>query len=144
MRSNYGVPSRERLASVMQSCVSRETQRSEPRGHAALWKPGSKRSVRGLTTQGGHAMNNKGIDERMVVLLLEEETMERETFSEYLERAGYAVLGACDCDEALSVLEDRPDVRAFVTDAHVPGCMDGFELAEVARTRWPHLAVVMM
>jgi DNA-binding NtrC family response regulator len=89
-------------------------------------------------------MNNKGPDERIVVLLLEEETMEREAFSEYLERAGYAVLGACDCDEALSVLEERPDVRALVTDAHVPGCMDGFELAEVARTRWPHLAVVMM
>ena len=42
------------------------------------------------------------------------------------------------------MLEERPDVRALVTDAHVPGCMDGFELAEVARTRWPHLGVVMM
>jgi DNA-binding response OmpR family regulator len=61
-------------------------------------------------------MNNKGPDERIIVLLLEEETMEREAFSEYLERAGYAVLGACDCDEALSVLEERPDVRALVTD----------------------------
>ncbi len=35
-------------------------------------------------------------------------------------------------------------MSALVTDAHVPGCMDGFELAEVARTRWPHLAAVMM
>ena len=83
-------------------------------------------------------------DEHVVVLLLEEETTEREAFSDYLERAGYEVVGACDCDEALAVLEERSDVRAFVTDAHVPGCMDGFELAEVACARWPHLAVVMM
>lgn len=89
-------------------------------------------------------MNKNSSDERAVVLLLEEETMEREAFSDYLKRAGYEVVSTCDCDEALAVLEERPDVRAFVTDAHVPGCMDGFELAEVARTRWPHLAVVLM
>lgn len=89
-------------------------------------------------------MNKSRSDERVVVLLLEEETMEREAFSDYLEHAGYEVVGACDCDEALSVLEERSDVRALVTDAHVPGCMDGFELAEMARTRWPHLAVVLM
>jgi hypothetical protein len=29
----------------------------------------------------------------VVVVLLEEETIEREAFSEYLERAGYEVLG---------------------------------------------------
>lgn len=90
-------------------------------------------------------MNHTGeIGERVVVVLLEEETIEREAYAEHLGHAGFAVVGASDCDEALAMLEERADVRALVTDAHVPGCMDGFELAEVARSRWPHIAVVMM
>jgi hypothetical protein len=31
-----------------------------------------------------------------------------------------------------------------VTDAHVTGTIDGFELARLVRERWPAIAVVMM
>ena len=31
-----------------------------------------------------------------------------------------------------------------MTDAHVPGQIDGSELARVVRERWPEMAVVMM
>jgi hypothetical protein len=30
-----------------------------------------------------------------------------------------------------------------VTDAHVPGAIDGFELARVIRERWPEIGVVL-
>jgi FixJ family two-component response regulator len=35
-------------------------------------------------------------------------------------------------------------MRGIVTDAHVPGRVDGFELAGTVRRRWPAVAVVMM
>ena len=79
-----------------------------------------------------------------VVLLVEEETHERVAITEHLNGAGYAVLEAEDTDQALSFLEGHSDVRALVTDAHVPGQMDGFELARMVRERWPQIGVVLM
>jgi DNA-binding NtrC family response regulator len=79
-----------------------------------------------------------------LIVLVEEETMEREVFTEYLESTGFAVLDAADTDMGLALLEAHGAVRGLVTDAHVPGQIDGCELAQVACERWPHLAVVMM
>jgi DNA-binding NtrC family response regulator len=79
-----------------------------------------------------------------LIVLVEEETMEREVFTEYLESTGFAVLEAADTDAGLALLEDNSAVSGLVTDAHVPGQIDGCELAQVACERWPHLAVVMM
>ena len=49
-----------------------------------------------------------------------------------------------DTDQALSLLGKRPDVQALVTDAHVPGQIDGFELASMVRERWLQIGVVLM
>ena len=78
------------------------------------------------------------------VLLVEEETHERVAIREHLDEAGYAVLEAEDTDQALRFLDHRSNVRALVTDAHVPGQIDGFELARVVRERWPRIGVVLM
>ncbi len=40
--------------------------------------------------------------------------------------------------------EKRSDPRALVTDAHVSGQIDGFQLAGVVRERWPQIGVVLM
>jgi CheY-like chemotaxis protein len=85
-----------------------------------------------------------GDEPRPLILVLEEETHERTAIAEHLEQAGFAVLEAEDSDRALACLESRSDLRGFVTDAHVPGSTDGFELARIVRERWPGLAVVMM
>ena len=79
-----------------------------------------------------------------LVLLVEEETHERVAIREHLDGAGYAVLEAEDTGQALRFLDHRSNVRALVTDAHVPGQMDGFELARVVRERWPRIGVVLM
>src|SRR3712207_4127310 len=79
-----------------------------------------------------------------LVLLVEEETHERVAIREHLAEAGYAVLEAENTDQALGLLNNRSDVRALVTDAHVPGQIDGFGLARVVRERWPLIGVVLM
>jgi CheY-like chemotaxis protein len=78
-----------------------------------------------------------------VILVVEEEAMERAAIAEHLEGAGFAVLQADSTDEALELL-DGADLRALVTDAHLPGRMDGSELARTIRGRRPDLPVILM
>jgi DNA-binding NtrC family response regulator len=54
------------------------------------------------------------------------------------------VAEAVDTDAAMALLERESHVDGLVTDAHVPGRIDGFQLAAKARERWPSMAVVMM
>jgi DNA-binding response OmpR family regulator len=79
-----------------------------------------------------------------VILLVEEEASERQAIARHLEESGFVVVEADDSDKALAFLEGRSGVRGIVTDAHVPGRIDGFELAGMVRRRWPAVAVVMM
>lgn len=98
-------------------------------------------------------MNHRGSETPMsethpgrspLVLVVEEESDERAAIAEHLAGAGFRTLQAADSDEALRLLGDHSDVSGLVTDAHVPGEADGYELARLARERWPQLGVVMM
>jgi CheY-like chemotaxis protein len=79
-----------------------------------------------------------------VIVLVEEEAVERQAIARYLQESGFAVVEAADSDAGMAILEERSDVQGLVTDAHVPGKIDGFELAGVVRTQWPAIAVVMI
>ncbi|MPZ35859.1 MAG: response regulator [Rhodospirillales bacterium] len=59
------------------------------------------------------------------------------------EEAGFSVLQAIDADEAIEVLQKRPDIRVVFTDVDMPGSMDGLELAHAIRHRWPPIQVVL-
>lgn len=79
-----------------------------------------------------------------MIVLVEDEPSEREPISRHLQEHGFAVEVVDNSDAALALLKKRSDIRGLVTDAHVPGKIDGFELAALVRERWPDLAVVMM
>ena len=81
--------------------------------------------------------------DRPVVLVVEEEVDERVALVEHLTDGGYQVVEASDSDEALSALKANQDIQAIVTDAHVPGKIDGCELAQLVRTQWPDIATIM-
>lgn len=54
------------------------------------------------------------------------------------------VFEAVSADEALAVLEARPDLQAVVTDIEMlAGSIDGLELAHLVRQRWPRIGVVV-
>ena len=78
-----------------------------------------------------------------LVLVVEEETHERVAIAEHLREAGHDVRDASTTDEALKQLEGAAGIGAVVTDAHVPGIIDGYELARLVRERWPAVAVVL-
>jgi DNA-binding NtrC family response regulator len=83
-------------------------------------------------------------DQPPVIVLVDEETTIRQATASHLREASFEVVEAADSDEALRHLEASPEVHGLVTDAHLPGRIDGHELAGLARKRWPDLVVVMM
>ncbi len=80
---------------------------------------------------------------RMTLLVVEDQTLVRMFMADFLDEAGFKVFEAVSADEALTVLEARPDVQAVVTDIEMPGLMDWVELTREIRHRWPGIGVVV-
>ncbi len=75
---------------------------------------------------------------RMVVLVVEDETLVRMFMADFLDEAGFKVFEAVHADEALTVLQARPDIQAVITDIEMPaGSMNGLKLAQTIQERWP-------
>lgn len=71
------------------------------------------------------------LEERLTVLVVDDEDAVREELAEALDRKGLPVLTANSAEAALGVLKGRPDIGALVSDIRMPG-MDGLALAEAA------------
>ena len=80
----------------------------------------------------------------MNVLVVDDEPLIRLVFSEILQDEGYRVVDAPTADQALAMLESGCEASVVVTDVHMPGELDGFELAQVICRRWPHIGVVIV
>ena len=77
------------------------------------------------------------------VLLVDDEDAVRGPAAERLRELGHAVLEAQNGPDALRVLaSSRPDL--LVTDVGLPGGMNGRQVAEAARERWPGLPVLFI
>jgi two-component system, response regulator PdtaR len=79
---------------------------------------------------------------RMVVLVVEDEPLVRMFLTDFLDEAGFKNFEAVNADEAISILQARPDVQAVLTDIEMPGSMNGLGLARVIRDRWPQVGIV--
>jgi len=78
------------------------------------------------------------------VLIAEDEATIRNVVASSLQRE-YAVLPACDADEALSVARSHEDIALLVTDVQMyGGSMDGIELAEHILGEKPGTKVLVM
>lgn len=79
---------------------------------------------------------------RPIVLMVEDEALIRLNAVEMLTAAGYEVLEAANADEAIEILEARPDISILFTDIQMPGSIDGLKLAHAVRHRWPPIKIV--
>lgn len=77
-----------------------------------------------------------------VVLIVEDEFLLRMHAAEIIAEAGYEVVEAGDADEAIKILETRPDIHIVFTDIQMPGSMDGLKLARAVRDRWPPVKII--
>src|SRR6202044_3580365 len=77
------------------------------------------------------------------VLIVEDEAIVRDLVAEELEDAGFTVVIAANADHAISILENRLDIRLVFTDIDMPGSMDGLKLAALVRDRWPPIHIII-
>jgi len=61
---------------------------------------------------------------RPVVLIVEDEFLLRMEAAEMIEAAGFGVVEAGNADQAIEILESRPDITVVVTDVQMPGSME--------------------
>ena len=78
-----------------------------------------------------------------MILLVDDDDDVRETSADMLGELGYNVIQASSGEQALQIIEDRPDLEVMVTDIRMPG-MSGFELSEIARGRRECLKIILM
>jgi CheY-like chemotaxis protein len=79
---------------------------------------------------------------RPVVLIVEDEFLLRMDAVDMIAAAGFEVIEAANADEAIDLLEARPDITVVFTDIQMPGSMDGLKLARAVRGRWPPIKIV--
>jgi len=85
-----------------------------------------------------------GVNSSATILVVDDEPGLRRLACQTLERAGYAALEAEDGAEALLLLERCDGAVALVlSDIRMPN-LDGIELEQICRERWPALPVVLM
>lgn len=88
--------------------------------------------------QGNDATGNP----RLVILIVEDDTLLRMHAAEIIDEAGFEVVEAPGADDAIRHLEARPDIAIVFTDIDMPGSMNGLSLAHAVADRWPSIGIV--
>src|SRR3954452_4325370 len=91
-----------------------------------------------MTRSGASSMDNS-----TVILLVEDEVLVRMVAADVLEDAGFTVLESTNAEEALTLLETRPDVQVLFTDVNMPGALDGLGLAQAVHERSPGVGILI-
>ena len=84
------------------------------------------------------------MDKPTVVLVVEDEPLLLLLAGTLVEEAGLQLVICGNADEAVAILEARPDIRIVFTDVEMPGSMDGIKLAAAIRNRWPPIQIVVV
>lgn len=79
-----------------------------------------------------------------MVIVVEDELLIRMDAADELRHSGFEVLEAGNANEAIDLLNlHHWTIAVLFTDVHMPGEMDGLELAHHASTHWPWIAVLI-
>ena len=76
------------------------------------------------------------------ILIVDDDADIRRSIAELAKEAGYITIEARDADQALRVME-RGRISVVLTDWHMPGLMDGFELAGRVSEKWPEVRLII-
>lgn len=82
------------------------------------------------------------ISSRAKILVVEDEALIGEMVADALEEQGFDVFLVSNAADALRYVESGAQVDALFTDVHLPGGMDGSELANRVRSLRPDMPIV--
>lgn len=80
---------------------------------------------------------------RCVVLVIEDEPIMRMMALDLVEDAGFEAVEAGSAQDAVRILETRPDIRLVFSDIDLGTGADGLTLARSIRDRWPPVEIIM-
>ncbi len=83
-------------------------------------------------------------EKRQIVLVVEDEPIQRMMAVDLVEEAGFEAVEATDATQAVAILERRTDIRLVFTDIDMPRGMDGMKLAAMIRNRWPPIELILI
>ena len=78
-----------------------------------------------------------------IVLIVDDEPLQRLTVADMLYEAGFWTVEAGDADQAIRMLESRDDIRIVFLDIVMRHGIDGLALARLISRRWPHIHIVL-
>lgn len=78
-----------------------------------------------------------------IVLVVEDSPLQRMDAVDLVEECGMVAEEAATADEALAILETRSDIAIVFTDVEMPGTMNGLQLVEIIRRRWPAMHMIL-
>ena len=77
------------------------------------------------------------------ILIVEDEFIIALGAAEIFQKAGFETVEASNADDAVAILEARPDIGIVFTDVRMPGSIDGLKLAHCVRNRWPPVKIIV-
>jgi CheY-like chemotaxis protein len=81
---------------------------------------------------------------QQTVLIVEDEVLIRMSSAATLEDAGFRILEAGSCAQALEMLLANNDISLLMTDVRMPGEMDGLDLVELVRRNHPQIRAMVV
>ncbi|WP_421951868.1 response regulator [Pelagibacterium sp.] len=78
-----------------------------------------------------------------LILVVEDEPLVRLDITLAMVDAGFSVIEVPDAEQAIELLETRGSIGLVFTDVELAGALNGFDLAETVKQRWPHIPVMV-
>lgn len=92
--------------------------------------------------ESGQTADEMTVEPR-AVLVVEDEVLVRMLACDILKDGGYDPLEAVSAEEALVLLDARPDIALMFTDVDMPGEINGLGLARLVALRTPALPILI-
>jgi DNA-binding NtrC family response regulator len=77
------------------------------------------------------------------ILVVEDEVLIRAFIADELRLAGFSVIEAGHAEEALTYINASEQVDLVFSDIRMPGSINGLQLAEILRDRYPDILVIL-
>jgi len=85
----------------------------------------------------------RSVDERPIILIVENEYVVRMATAEAIRDAGFDVVEATNSDEALAAGEGRQGIRVLCTEIEMQHSRSGAKLAREVSRRWPQIRIIV-